>query len=90
MSRIPQTVAFVAPIINCIQLLPQLIKTIEIKKVDDLSLGSLLLILFTNLLWFLHGYFIYDVPLIIAGIISLVINSALLVLYLKYQSVESI
>jgi MtN3 and saliva related transmembrane protein len=81
---LPLIVATLAPIINCIQLLPQLYKTYVTKSVKDLSLYSLLLIISTNLLWLLHGYFIIDTSLIIAGIVSIIINIALLSLYFLY------
>jgi uncharacterized protein with PQ loop repeat len=81
---IPQIVAMLAPIVNCIQLLPQLYKTFTTKRVKDLSLYSLLLVLTTNLLWLLHGYFIWDASLMVAGVISLGINGALLIGYFMY------
>ncbi len=78
-------IATLAPLINTIQLVPQLHKTYITKSVKDLSLNSLLLILLTNLLWFLHGCFIFDYSLIIAGIVSIMINSSLLYLYFLYK-----
>jgi len=83
--NVPIIVATLAPIINCIQLVPQLYKTYITKSVKDLSLYSLLLILTTNLLWLLHGYFIFDLSLIIGGIITAFVNMGLLVLYLLYR-----
>lgn len=85
MYMIPILVATLAPIVNCIQLVPQLYKTYTTKSVRDLSLYSLLLILTTNLLWLLHGYFIFDYSLIVAGVISASINTALLGLYFLYK-----
>ena len=82
---IPVIVATLAPLVNCIQLFPQLYKTYITKSVEDLSLYSLLLILITNLLWLLHGYFIRDNSLIAAGIISLMVNISLLTLYFLYR-----
>lgn len=79
-------VATIIPITNSIQLLPQLYKTYETKSVKDLSFYSLLLILVNNLLWLLHGYFIFDFTLIISGIISLIINVILFVFYLYYSN----
>ena len=70
---------------NCIQLFPQLHKTYITKSVEDLSLYSLIIILITNILWLLHGYFIFDKSLIIAGIISLIINLLLLTLFFIYK-----
>jgi uncharacterized protein with PQ loop repeat len=80
-------IATLAPIINCVQLLPQLYKTYSTKEVGDLSLGSLLLILLTNVLWFLHGYYISDISLIVSGSLSILINTLLLTLYFCYRSI---
>lgn len=78
---IPVIVATLAPIINSIQLIPQLYKTYVTKSVKDLSLYSLSLVLITNLLWLLHGYFINDKSLIVAGVVAMIINVSLLTLY---------
>lgn len=85
---LPFIVATLAPIANCIQILPQLYKTYITKSVRDLSLYSLLLVLTTNILWLLHGFFIFDMSLIIAGIITMIINIALLTLYFIYRKNE--
>jgi uncharacterized protein with PQ loop repeat len=82
---IPIIVATLAPIVNSIQLFPQLYKTYFTKSVKDLSFYSLLLILTTNILWLLHGYFIFDISLIVAGLFSMTINIALLLLYFRYK-----
>lgn len=82
---IPFIIATLAPIVNSIQLFPQLYKTYTTKSVKDLSLYSLSLILLTNLLWLLHGYFKFDISLIVAGTVSMIINVALLILYFLYR-----
>ena len=82
---IPFIVATLAPTVNCVQLFPQLYKTYITRSVKDLSLYSLLLILMTNILWLLHGYFINDNSLIISGMISMIINITLLSLYFFYR-----
>jgi MtN3 and saliva related transmembrane protein len=69
-------------------MLPQLYRTHKTKKVNDLSLTTLLLILFTNTLWIMHGFFIEDFSLLASGIISLVINTSLLLLYLLYRNTQ--
>lgn len=81
-------VATLAPIINCAQLLPQLYKTYTTKCVKNISLYSLLLILATNSLWLLHGYFINDRSLIISGMIAMSINITLVLLYCMYSKSE--
>ena len=82
---LPSLVAILAPIISCIQLFPQLYKTYKSKSVKDISFYSLLLILITNLLWILHGYFISDYSLLISSTISMLINTTLFSLYIIYH-----
>ncbi len=82
---IPFIVATLAPIVNSIQLFPQLYKTYITKSVKDLSLYSLSLILITNFLWLLHGYFIMDISLIVSGIVNTIINVIMLILYFLYR-----
>lgn len=81
---VPTIVAVLAPAATCVQLFPQLYKTYKTKSVKDLSLYSLLLILVTNALWLLHGYFIMDYSLIVGGITSMTISVALIMLYSTY------
>ena len=78
-------VAVLAPVVNSIELLPQLVTTFYRKHVRDLSLLTILLLLLANVLWFMHGYYISDNSLMIGGAISLAINSALLGLYFLYS-----
>jgi len=85
---LPFIIATFAPIINSIQLFPKLYKTYTSKSVKDLSLYSLSLILLTNFLWLLHGYFINDISLIVAGIVSTILAVALLTLYFLYKKNE--
>lgn len=80
---IPLIVATMAPIINCVQLVPQLYKTYITKSSKDLSIYSLFLILTTNLLWLLHGYFIMDTSLLVASSIAFAINISLFLLVIK-------
>ena len=58
------------------------------KLVNDLSFYSLSLILITNLLWLLHGYFINDISLILAGVVSMIINVTLLTLFVIYRKID--
>lgn len=87
---LPIIVATIAPIINCIQLFPQLYKTYVTKSVKDLSLYSLFLVLLSNIFWLLHGYFITDISLIVAGIVNLIINIILISLCFFYRKNRSL
>ena len=78
-------VAALAPIVSTVQACPQLYKTYTTKKVKDLSLYSIILMLTSSLLWFLHGYGISDNSLIVGGGITVILNAMLLVLYFIYS-----
>lgn len=82
---IPIIVATLAPIVNCVQLAPQLYKTYITKSSKDLSIYSIILILATNTLWLLHGYFIADTSLLIASSIAFAINILLFIFVLYNQ-----
>ena len=82
---IPYLVATVAPIVSTIQSCPQLYKTYTTKNVDDLSIYSVLLMVTSGLLWLLHGYFIYDISVMLAGGMNLVINTILVILFFIYR-----
>ena len=82
---IQNIVAVLAPTVSCVQLFPQLYKTYTTKRVNDLSVYSLILIIITNLFWLIHGYFIFDMSLIIAATISMFVAIILLTLYLRYK-----
>jgi MtN3 and saliva related transmembrane protein len=86
---IPAFVATLAPIVNTIQIFPQIYKTYQTKSVEDLSLFFLLLFFINTILWLLHGYFINDQSLIIAGIIAGIMNIILLVMYFIYRKRSS-
>lgn len=82
-------IATLAPLLSSIQLLPQLYKTYTTKSVHDISIYSLLLIFITNLAWFAHGYFIFDYSLLISGIVNILINIFLIILFYVYSKMDT-
>lgn len=82
---LPVLIAYLAPIISVVQQIPQLHKIYMTQKVRDLSFGSLLLFLFSSIIWLSHGYFIKDLTLIIGGVLGVSINLLVIGLYLLYR-----
>jgi len=76
-------VSILAPILTFCQLIPQLYKTYKTKRIRDMSIHSILIILLSNVLWFIHGMYIYDTTLIFSGIISSMISFCMVILYLQ-------
>jgi len=81
----PPLVAILAPLVNMVQLMPQVYKVYQTHQVRDLSILSIGLLLLTNLLWILHGYFIQDTSLLFSGSVSMSVNLLLLAGYLRYK-----
>lgn len=81
----PIIIAILAPIVNCIQLFPQLLKIYKTKKVRDLSLYSIFLLLLTSILWTIHGLFIIDYSIIIGSLIATIININIFILFFIYK-----
>ena len=78
-------VAILAPLITSFQLLPQLYQIYKTKNVKGVSIHSLSLFLLTNVLWFMHGYFISDYSLIVGSTIGMIISILSLLLHVKYS-----
>ena len=79
-------VAYLAVILNTIYQVPQLFKIIKTKSVNDISLVAIALLLFNNILWFTHGYFINDNTLIISSVLNLSLNLVIMCLFFKHRT----
>ena len=78
-------VSIFAPVLSSVQIFPQLLHTFKTKRVRDLSVHTLMLVLFSELVWLLHGVFIGDFTLIASGVISMSFSSLLLGMFLFYR-----
>jgi MtN3 and saliva related transmembrane protein len=66
-------------------LLPQLIKTVKTKEVQDVSLVMFVVLLVGNGLWIYYGFAKSDIPIISTNILAFGLNVAMLVFKYKYQ-----
>jgi uncharacterized protein with PQ loop repeat len=79
-------IAYLAVIMNSIYQLPQLFKIIKTKSVNDISVVALSLLVFNNILWFMHGYFINDITLIISSVLNLSLSLVIMSLFFKHRT----
>lgn len=84
MNLLTQTVGFLAAAVGTSLMLPQIIKTVKIKKADDLSTIMLVLYLMNSLLWLTYGLLIKATPLVVCNFIALIISIIQLILKFKY------
>ena len=70
---------YFAAILTTAAFLPQLIKTLKTKKADDVSLTTLIMFIIGVLSWIIYGYKISSTPILIANLITLILNLFILI-----------
>ena len=65
---------YFAAILTTSAFLPQLIKTLKTKKADDVSLLTLIMFICGVGSWIIYGYLISSSPILIANVVTLLLN----------------
>jgi len=76
---------YFAAILTTLAFLPQLIKTLKTKKAEDVSLTTLIMFLTGVAAWIIYGIEISSKPILIANIITFLLNFLILVFKLIYS-----
>ena len=76
---------YFAAILTTAAFLPQLIKTLKTKKADDVSLLTLIMFLCGLVFWIIYGYSISSLPVLVANIITLILNIFILISKIYYE-----
>ena len=77
-------VGLAAGVLTTIAFLPQVRHTWETKSAKDISLGMFLTFCTGVLLWFIYGYMIQSLPVMLANGVTFVLAGAILVMKLKW------
>ncbi len=80
---------YFAAILTTAAFLPQLIKTLKTKKAEDVSLLTLIMFICGVGAWIIYGYKISSKPILIANIITFVLNLFILISKLYYSKNSS-
>tara|TARA_R110001592_G_scaffold83702_3_gene247937 strand:- start:1490 stop:1777 length:288 start_codon:yes stop_codon:yes gene_type:complete len=70
-----ESMGLLGAILSSLTFLPQVIRTWKIKSADDLSMGMLVIVFCSTIVWLIYGFALWLIPVLIA-------NSAILVLSL--------
>ena len=70
---------YFAAILTTAAFLPQLIKTLKTKKADDVSSLTLIMFICGVGAWIIYGYKISSLPILVANIITLILNVFILI-----------
>ena len=76
---------YFAAILTTIAFLPQLIKTIRTKSAVDVSLTTLIMFITGVCSWIIYGYKISSLPILVANVITLILNSLILIFKIYYE-----
>lgn len=74
-----------AGILTSISMIPQLIKVLKEKKVEDVSLLMLIVLLLGVCLWVVYGIMKEEWPIILSNGFSVLVNTILLIYYFIYS-----
>ena len=70
---------YFAAILTTAAFLPQLIKALKTKKADDVSLTTLIMFIIGVLFWIIYGFKISSTPILVANLITLILNLSILI-----------
>ena len=76
---------YFAAILTTLAFIPQLIKTLKTKKAEDVSLTTLIMFLTGVAAWILYGIEISSKPILVANIVTFLLNFLILVFKLIYS-----
>ena len=76
---------YFAAILTTVAFLPQLIKTLNTKKAEDVSLITLIMFITGVGSWIIYGYKISSSPILIANIMTFILNLFILISKLYYS-----
>ena len=80
----PDTFGFIAAALTTIAFLPQVIKTWRTKKAEDVSIVMLLMFITGLLFWIVYAIQTNALPVLIANIITFILNLTIRILKLIY------
>jgi len=76
---------YFAAVSTTLAFLPQLIKTLQTKKAEDVSSITLIMFLTGVLSWIIYGYKISSTPILIANIITFILNLLILIFKITFS-----
>ena len=80
---------YLAAILTTAAFLPQLIKTLKTKKANDVSLITLVMFIVGVFSWIIYGYKIYSVPILLANLVTFILNLSILISKIYFSKIEN-
>tara|TARA_Y100000589_G_scaffold169323_1_gene160997 strand:- start:1394 stop:1660 length:267 start_codon:yes stop_codon:yes gene_type:complete len=87
MSILPvEFFGYFAAILTTLAFIPQLVKTLSTKKAEDVSLTTLIMFLTGVAAWIIYGFQISSEPILVANVITFLLNFFILFFKLNYSN----
>ena len=80
---------FLAALLTTIAFFPQLYKTWQTKKADDVSILMLILFITGLIFWIIYGLKIQSIPILVANVVTFIFNFSILILKLTYNKKDN-
>lgn len=75
----------VAGVLTSVSMIPQLIKVLKDRNVEDISLVMLIVLIAGLSLWVWYGFLKDELPIILSNAFAVLINISLLICYLFFK-----
>lgn len=75
----------IAGFLTSVSMIPQLVKVIREKNVEDISLLMLLVLISGLSLWVWYGFVKDELPIILSNLFAVLVNISLLICYIMYN-----
>jgi MtN3 and saliva related transmembrane protein len=80
-----EIVGYAAAIVGTSMMLPQVVKSLRTKKVEDLSILMCILFFLNCVLWEFYGWLLGSWPVIVANFCGIIISTTQLIIKVKYD-----
>ncbi len=77
-------IGYCAGTLTTLSFLPQVLKAWRTHSTKDISLGMFLMFTIGVSLWLVYGIMIYDIPIIVANTVTVILAAAILAMKFKF------
>lgn len=77
-------IGLITAICTTVSFVPQIVKILQTKRTDDVSLSMYAVFCTGIFLWIVYGFLIMDIPLLLANTISFILAMSVLILKIRH------
>lgn len=84
-----EVMGLLGALLSSITFIPQVVRTWQIKSAGDLSMGMLLIVFSSTIVWLVYGFALNLLPVIIANGIIFILSLVLIYFKIKFKKNEA-